>query len=47
MIRTPKYKFIDWKLIIIYLAIVIIGLITLLSIDDSEFNKQIIFDYEI
>jgi len=43
MIRSPKYKFINWKLIIIYVTILIIGLITLSSVDKSEFNKQIIF----
>ena len=39
MIRGPKYKFINWKLIIIYLTILIIGLISLSSVDKSEFNK--------
>ncbi len=43
MIRSPKYKFVDWKLIIIYLIILVLGLITLSSVEKSEFNKQLIF----
>ena len=42
MIRNPKYKFIEWKLIIIYLILLAIGLITLSSVDNAEFNKQTI-----
>jgi len=43
MIRNPEYKFIEWKLIIIYLILLVIGLIGLSSIDKLEFNKQLIF----
>ena len=43
MIRSPKYKFIEWKLIFIYIILVSIGLIALSSVDNSEFKKQIIF----
>tara|TARA_B100001250_G_scaffold413346_1_gene447196 strand:- start:718 stop:1938 length:1221 start_codon:yes stop_codon:yes gene_type:complete len=45
MIRNPKYKFIEWKLIITYLIILAIGLITLSSVDNAEFNKQTIFSF--
>ena len=45
MIRNPKYKFIEWKLIIIYLILLAIGLITLSSVDNAEFNKQTIFSF--
>ena len=45
MIRNPKYKFIEWKLIIIYLMLLAIGLITLSSVDNTEFNKQKIFSF--
>ena len=43
MIRSPKYKFIQWRLIIIYLIILVIGLIGLSSVEKSEFNKQLVF----
>ena len=45
MIRNPKYKFIEWKLIVIYLILLAIGLITLSSVDNAEFNKQTIFSF--
>jgi len=45
MIRNPKYKFIEWKLIVIYFILLAIGLITLSSVDNAEFNKQTIFSF--
>ena len=43
MIRNPKYKFIEWKLILIYILLVSVGLIALSSVDSSEYKKQTIF----
>ncbi len=43
MIRSPKYKFIEWKLILIYILLVSVGLIALSSVDSSEYKKQTIF----
>ena len=40
MIRSPKYKFIEWKLILIYILLVSVGLIALSSVDSSEYKKQ-------
>ena len=43
MIRSPKYKFIEWKLILIYILLVSVGLIALSSVDSSEYKKTIFY----